>query len=131
MSFTNQERVDIRRFCGYGAFGGITNPAFGWRFFEAYGTLEFKISNLAAEEETTLRSIYLTSTTSLYVLESALYSTTNNLDTDVAAVWTHNKNEQRDRERLFNRMRCDLCDFLGIERGPALADVSGGIRIVV
>lgn len=131
MSLTNQERVDVRRFCGYGAFGGISSPAFGWRFFTAYGTLEFKISNLAAEEEATLRSIYLTSTTSLYVLESSLYATSANLDTDVAAVWTHNKNEQKDREKLFNRMRVDLCDFLGVDRGPALVDVSSGIRIVV
>ena len=128
---TNQERVDVRRFCGYGAFGGISSPAFGYRFFQAYGTLEFKLSNLATEEETTLRLVYLTSANSLYALESALYGTSGNLDTDVAAVWTHNKNEQRDRERLLNRMRCDLCAFLGIERGPDLSSATSGITFVV
>ena len=131
MAFSNQEKVDIRRFCGYGAFGGIASPAFGYRFFTAYGTLEFKLNNLAIEEETTLRSIYLTSVNSLYVLESAIYGTGANLDTASAAVWTHNKNEQKDRERLFNCMRSDLCDFLGIEQGPSLAKASSGIRFIV
>lgn len=131
MAFTAQERVDIRRFCGYGAFGGVTSPAFGYRFFTQYGTLEYKISNLAAEEETTLRTIYLTATISLSVLEAALYGTTANLDTASAAIWTHNANEQRDRERLFNKMRADLCEFLGVQPGPGLARATGGIRMVV
>lgn len=130
MSLTNQEKVDTRRFCGYGAFGGIASPAFGARFFRAYGTLEFKLGNLAAEEESTLRLIYLASVNSLFVLEAALYATSANLDTDVAAVWTHNKNEQRDRERLFNRMRCNLCAFLGVEQGPDLSNAVGITFIV-
>lgn len=113
-------------------FGGTSSPAFGYRFFTQYGTLEYKLTNPAAEEETTLRLVYLTGNpTSLYALEAALYGTTANLDTDVAAVWTHNKNEQRDRERLFNRMRRDLCNFLGISPGPSLADSGGSIPLVV
>ena len=122
-------------------FGGTSSPAFGYRFFTQYGTLEYKLTNPAAEEETTLRGVYLTgigSTTNpaatgvcLYTLEQALYGTTNNLDTDQAAVWTHNKNEQRDRERLYNRMRNDLCAFLGIEPGPGLANSGAGISLVV
>jgi len=141
MAFTNQERVDIRRFCGYGMFGGTATPAFGWRFFTQYGTLEYKLTNLAPEEEATLRGIYLSglnSTTNpgtnvcLYTLEQAMYSTTNNLDTDQAAVWKHNKNELRDRRDLFRQMRLDLCGFIGIEPGPDLAGASSGsIRLVV
>lgn len=131
MSFTNQEKVDVRRFCGYGAFGGIASPAFGYRFFTAYGTLEFKLNNLAAEEEATLRAVYLTSANSLYALESAMYGTSANLDTAQAAIWFHNKNELKDRKRLFNHMRSDLCEYLGVQPGPALASASGGIQIVV
>ena len=131
MSFSNQEKVDVRRFCGYPSFGGITSPAFGARFFTAYGTLEFKLNNLAVEEEATLRAIYLTAVNSLYVLESALYGTTANLDTAQAAIWYHNKNEQKDRERLFNRMRSDLCDFLGVPAGPSLASATGGFQVIV
>ena len=140
MAFTNQERVDIRRYCGYGMFGGTATPAFGWRFFTQYGTLEYKLTNLAPEEETTLRATYLTgpgsttnpSTTgvSLYTLEQAVYGATANLDTDQAAVWKHNKNEVRDRRGLYNQMRFDLCSFLGIEPGPELVN-SGAIRLVV
>lgn len=130
MAFTNQERVDVRRFCGYGAFGGIASPAFGYRYFQAYGSLEYKLSNLAVEEEATLRSVYLTSVNSLYVLESAIYGTTANLDTAQAAVWVHNKDELKDRKKLFNQMRADLCDFLGIPAGPALHN-AGSISLVV
>lgn len=130
MAFTNQERVDVRRFCGYGAFGGISSPAFGYRFFQMYGTLEYKLSNLAIEEEATVRNIYLASVNSLYVLEGAIYGTTANLDTAQAAVWTHNKNELIDRKNLFNQMRKDLCNFLGIGAGPALQG-NGNISLVV
>ena len=130
MAFTNQERVDIRRFCGYGMFGGNASPAWGMRYFTQYGTLEYKLTNPAPEEETTLRLVYLTGNpTSLYALEAAVYGATANLDTDQAAVWKHNKNEVRDRKNLFNQMRRDLCDFIGIEPGPALGD--GGLSFVV
>lgn len=130
MAFTNQERVDIRRFCGYPMFGGISSPAFGYRFFTQYGTLEYKLTNPAPEEETTLRTTYLTGPNNLYTLEQAIFGSTANLDTDQAAVWTHNKNEVRDRLNLFNMVRRQLCGFLGIEPGPDLA-VGGGITLVV
>ncbi|MBV8656616.1 MAG: hypothetical protein JO142_02215 [Burkholderiales bacterium] len=139
MAFSNQEKVDIRRFCGYGMFGGTATPAFGYRFFTQYGTLEYKLNNLAPEEETTLRAIYLTgqnSTTNpgtqvcLYTLEQAVYGATANLDTDRAAVWVHNKDEVRDRQQLFNLMRNELCKFIGIEAGPGLSS-GGGIQLVV
>jgi hypothetical protein len=130
MAFTLQERVDIRRFCGYPMYGGVTSPAFGWRYFKSYGTLEFKISNLAAEEETTLRTIYLSGANSLYVLELAIFGANANLDTDVAAVWVHNKNEVRDRTALFDMVRRRLCGYLGIEEGPHLSS-GGSISLVV
>ena len=131
MAFTSQERVDIRRFCGYPMFGGVTSPAFGYRFFQSYGTLEYKISNPAAEEETTLRAIYLTGTNSLYVLEQAIFASSANLDTDQAAVWHHNDREVRDRTMLFNMVRRQLCDFLGVPAGPGLAAANSGITLTV
>ena len=73
MALTNQERVDVRRFAGYGMFGNAQNLAGGYRYFTAYGTLEFKLSNLSNEEENTIRSIYLTASVSLYTLEAAVY----------------------------------------------------------
>lgn len=131
MAFSNQERVDIRRFAGYPMFGGITSPAFGWRFFKSYGTLEFKLSNPAAEEETTLRAIYLTGTNSLYALEQAIFSASANMDTDQAAVWHHNPREVQDRVSLFNKVRRQLCGFLGVPPGPDLAAANSGITLTV
>ena len=49
-----------------------------------------------------------------------------NLDTDVAAVWTHNKREVADREALFTNLRKKLCEFLGVPPGPAFNSASGG-----
>lgn len=125
--FLESEKVDIRRFCGFQAFGGQPVQAFGHRFFTHYGTLEFRINNLLPEEEAVIRNTYLTN---LNTLETAIVGTGENLDTDQAAVWTHNKNEQRDREALFDGWRRRLCAFIGIPPGPGLA-AGGGIRLVV
>lgn len=117
MSFTNAEKVDIRRFCGYGNFGGTPNAS-GYRFSTAYGTLEYKLNNLLAEEEVVVRTTYLTN---LATLETAIIGSAANLDTDSAAVWKHNKSEVRDRTALFNQWRNELCNFLGLPPGKGLA----------
>ena len=98
MAFTDAEKTDIRRFCGYGAYGGGTpNPASGYRFSTQYGILEYKMNNLSVSEEVVVRTTYLVN---LATLETAIFGISANLDTAQAAVWTHNKNEQRDRENL-------------------------------
>jgi hypothetical protein len=131
MAFTDQERVDIRRFCGYPLFGGTPQSFQSYRFFQSYGTLEYRLTNLSAEEETTLRTTYLTGPNNLYTLEQAITGATANLDTDAAAVWTHNKNEVRDRVRLFNYSCRRLMRFLGVPPGPNYAADSGTIPLVV
>lgn len=129
MSFTEAQKVDIRRFAGYGAYGAGPSGFQSWRFFQAYGTLEFKLNNLDPTEEAVIETTYLAN---LYTLETAITSASSNLDTDVAAVWTHNKNEVRDRTRLFDLWRKRLCDFLGIPPGPHLATAaSGSVGIVI
>ena len=124
--FTTAEKVDIRRFCGYGMFGAQALPASGYRFSTQYGALEYKINNMLPEEEAVVRSTYLTN---LYTLETAIVGTSANLDTEAAAVWKHNKNEQADRDRLFDSWRRRLCEFMGITPGPGLG--SAGLRMVV
>lgn len=127
MALTTAEKVDIRRFCGYGLFGtGTTTPASGYRFSTQYGVLEYKMNTLGTEEEAVVRTTYLAN---LATLESAIVGSSINLDTSVAAVWTHNKNEVRDRKALFNEWRRNLCGFFGIATGPDLN--SGGISVVV
>jgi hypothetical protein len=64
----------------------------------------------------------------LSLLETAITDSGDNLDTDVAAVWTHNKNEVRDRTKLFKQVCRNLCEFLGFEPGPKLG--TGELRIV-
>ena len=129
MAFTDAEKTDVRRFCGYGAYGGGNPlPASGYRFSTQYGILEYKLNNLSAAEETVART-YMTS---LATLETDIIGTAGvrgNLDTEAAAVWKHNQNEYRDRKKLFDGVRRELCSFLGISPGPGLG--SGGLTLVV
>lgn len=126
MAFTDAEKTDIRRFCGYPAYGAGPSGFQSWRFFQAYGTLEYRLDNLGAAEEAVVRNTYLAN---LPGLETAILAASANLDTDEAAVWTHNRNEIRDRENLFSDWRRKLCFFLGVPPGPALGE--SGIRLVV
>lgn len=128
MALTSAQLTDCRRFCGYAMFGANAVQMFGYRFFQQYGVLEYRMANASDDEYTVIQN-YLTQLTAL---ETAIYGTSANLDTDRAAVWTHNKNEQRDRERLFDSTRRRLCGFFGVPPGPALAATdNGSITMVV
>jgi hypothetical protein len=125
MAFTDSEKTDIRRFCGYPAYGSTPQGFNGWRFFQAYGTLEYRMQYLSAAEEAVVRTQLAT----LRTLESAIPNAATTLDTEQAAVWTRNPDEMAERTRLFDDWRRRLCGFLGLPPGPALADA--GIRLVV
>lgn len=125
MAFTDAERTDIRRFCGYPAYGAAPTGFQTWRFYQAYGLLEFRINNVSDAEAGVVRR-YLSTLT---VLESAIPRASDNLDTDQAAVWTRNRDEPKDRAKLFDDWRRRLCGFFGIPPGPALSD--SGITLVV
>lgn len=127
MSFTNAQKVDIRRFCGYMLFGSGPGGFEGWRFFQAYGLLEYRMNNMAPEEEAVVETVYLAN---LYTLESAIPATSANLDTAKAAVWEHNANELRDRDALFSNWRRKLCVFIGVPLGEGLQGGSG-MRLVI
>jgi hypothetical protein len=128
MAFTAAERVDIRRFCWYPVYGGTPSSFQSYRFFQAYGLLEYRLSNLSAEEEAVVRTTFLAN---LATLETAIPAASANLDTDVAAVWTHNRRELADREALFDSWRCKLCEFLGVPPGPGRAGNSASPQLVV
>lgn len=125
MAFTDAQKVDIRRHCGFPVYGSQVGSNAGYRYFQSYGTLEFRMSNLTAAEE----AVVVTYLTSLTTLEAAIAASGANLDTDVAAVWTHNKNEVRDRDRLYKLTCRRLCGALGVPPGPNLGD--GTTRLVV
>ena len=125
MAFTDAERTDVRRYCGYPAYGAGASGFQGWRFFQAYGLLEYRLTNLAASEEAVTRGYLI----QLSALESEIPATGSRLDTSEAAVWTRNPEELRERTRLFDDWRRRLCGFLGVPPGPALGD--GQIAVVV
>jgi hypothetical protein len=119
------EKTDVRRYCGYPAYGAAPVGFQTWRFFQVYGLLEFRMNNLSQAEIGIVRRHLVT----LHGLEAAVPRSGENLDTDQAAVWTHNRDETRDRTRLFDSWCRRLCGFLGVPAGPALSD--GGITLVV
>ncbi|MEJ0016758.1 MAG: hypothetical protein WDN25_09340 [Acetobacteraceae bacterium] len=125
MAFSDSEKTDVRRFCGYPAHGAANSGMQNWRFFQAFGLLEFRLNNLSDSEAGVVRRYLGT----LTVLEHAVPHAGDNLDTDQASVWTRNRDELRDRTRLFDDWRRRLCAFLGIPPGPGMGD--GGIALVV
>jgi hypothetical protein len=114
--FTDQQKTDIRRHCGYPAYGAAPAGNMGWRFFVAYGALEYRLNNLSPAEQ----AVVLTYIATLNQLEAVVPPTSDNLDSDGAANWQHNKNELADRLRLLDGWRRRLCAFLGVPPGEGL-----------
>jgi hypothetical protein len=96
-----------------------------WRYFQVFGLLEFRLTNLSSSEIVVARR-YLGNLTTL---EMAVPAASENLDTDQASMWTRNKDELADRIRLFDEWRRRLCGFLGVPTGPALS--SGGTASLI
>jgi hypothetical protein len=114
--FTNQQKTDIRRYCGYPAYGAAPSGNMGWRFYTAYGALEYRLNNLSAEEE----AVSLDYLTTIAALQTAAIGASDNLDSDSAAAWTHNRNEVGDRLHLLDTWRRRLCSFFGVPPGEGL-----------
>ncbi len=125
MPFSDNELTDLRRHCGYPAYG-IGNGGFSnWRFYQAYGMLEYRLQRLSGAEE----SVACTYIQTLATLEHAVTDASATLDTDSAAAWTRNAREVAERTRLFDDWRRRLCGFLGVPPGPSLGDTR--TRLVV
>lgn len=129
MALTDAQMVDTRRFLGYPLVG--TTMAINqyqdvvyMKFGMVTMSLYMRLTSLDSSEESVLINTYLANLT---MLESAIIGASGNLDTDVAAVWTRNKNEVSDRTQLFDSWRRRLCAFIGIAPGPFLGN--GGGRI--
>ncbi|HBK05768.1 MAG TPA: hypothetical protein DDZ81_07860 [Acetobacteraceae bacterium] len=122
---SDAEKVDIRRLCGYPAYGAAPTGMQSWRYFQVYGLLEFRLNNLGDAELVIARRYIGT----LNALEVAIPATSDGLDTDQASVWTRNKDELADRIKLFDEWRRRLCGFLGVAAGPGLS--SGSATLIV
>lgn len=123
---TDPEKTDARRFCGYPAQGASPGGNSGWRFYQSYGALEYRLNNLSASEEAVLRQHLAT----LRMFERAIPAAADNLDTQAAAVWTHSPTELADRQRLERDWGRRLCGFLGIPAGPALQGGASAFLVV-
>jgi len=123
--FTDAQKTDIRRFCGYPAYGAGAWGFEGWRFFQAYGLLEYRMNNLSPSEMTVVTNYLAT----LYTLEAAVTAASATLGTAEAAVWTRNPYEVRERAGLLDDWRRRLCAFMGVPNGPGLGD--GTLTLVV
>ncbi|MBN8901539.1 MAG: hypothetical protein BGO51_02090 [Rhodospirillales bacterium 69-11] len=113
MALSMSERTDIRRFCGYPVVGEAPD---GSRLFPANMRLEVRMESLSSSEELLVRRQLAT----LSTLEADVTNAGGNLDTDQAGIWSRNRTEVQDRERLFGICRRRLCHFLGIAPGPGL-----------
>jgi hypothetical protein len=123
---TDAEKTDARRFCGYPAYGAAPSGNTGWRFYQVYGALEYRLNNLSPSEETVLRHHLA----NLRMFEAAIPIASDNLDTQSAAVWTRNPTEIADRQRLLRDWGRRLCGFLGLPPGPALQNENSLALIV-
>ena len=118
-SFSEADKVDVRRFCWYPAYGAGASGFQGWRFFQAYGLLEYRLNNLSPAEVAVVQATYLAN---LRTLETAVVAAAGNLATQAAGPWTHNKAEVADRVALFDAWRLRLCGFVGVPPGPERGD---------
>ena len=113
---SDADKTDARRFCGYPAIGSGADGNAGWRYFQAYGELEYRLAHLSASEEAVLGRYVAT----LRALEQAVLDAAGNLDTESAAVWSRNPKEVGDRTSLLDDWRRRLCAFLGVPPGQPL-----------
>jgi hypothetical protein len=125
---TDAQKDDIRRHCGFPVFGnGISAspPSFGYRYYDWYLIIEYRMNNLSTNQELLLTTVYIPNCTAAL---NAIQTASTNLDTDRAAVWYHNKYEVRDRFNLY-KLQCQLLiQFMGAESPGNLIN---GMRLTV
>jgi len=113
--FSEAEKVNIRRFCGYSVAGSASSSVY---FFSVNGDLEWKMNNLSSDEYIQARDIL----TQLLSLETSFWGAASTMDTASAAAWVRNPSELENRRDMLVMARRYLCDFLGVVPGPALGD---------
>src|SRR5512146_222267 len=121
MSLTAAQKTNVRRWAGYAATAdALIDDSHDDAFVITLGvrtTLEHRLNTLTAAEESVLTTFYLTQ---LATLEAAIPAMTGSLDTDSAGSWQANPRELDQRIRLFNRVRRDMCAYIGVDPGPSL-----------
>lgn len=111
---TDAQKDEVRRHSGFPVYGlgvGTTPPTFGYRYNTWYLILEYRMNNLSPNQELLLMNQYVANCSQAL---AAIQSSSNNLSTEKAAVWTHNKYEVRDRFQLY-KLQCELLiQYMGL-----------------
>ncbi len=121
------ERTEARRHLGYPVHGAHPSGNMGWQFYQASGSVEYRLSHLSDSELGVARQFLGT----LAVLERAIPEVAAGLDTGSAAGWVRNPAELSERGRLFDDWRRRFCAFLGVAPGPGLAAARANVSLVV
>ena len=126
-ALSDQEKEDVREFCGYPLYGNGT-VIFPAPWVNVYWlALETRMNTMQPAELQNTR--YKLSV--LYPLDLAIFTAGGTLQVDTAAVFKRNANEMKERHRLFDHYRKRLCQFLGVPPGPNLNQGDGSIKLVV
>jgi hypothetical protein len=126
-AFTDQQKVDIRRYCGYPFLGdGVIVFPFPWIMRE-YLALETRMANITPTEA----AVVVTYLESLAILEAAIPAASSTQGTQSAAVWTRNPNEIRERKMTYDLWRRELCGMMDVPPGPNLSRGSRGMSWIV
>jgi hypothetical protein len=118
MAFTDAEKVKIRHYCGFPAYGVAPLANFWMRSTYEDGQLEFVMRALSVDEEAKVITYYLPK---LEQLETDIYNVRDNSDTARAAVWYRNASELQERMQNYTIWRKQLCRFIGSYYGPEIA----------
>lgn len=108
MSLSAAERVDVRRFAGYGALAPTPPDA-----------LEAAMDVVTPEAEAVIRINMLPA---LRTMETALTGSVSSIDTASAAVWTRNAAALAEYSLLFRNQRLMLCRFVSVDPGLGIYD---------
>ena len=124
--FSDAEKTDIRRFCGYPAYGAGPWGFQGWRFFQAYGLLEYRMNNLSCRGRSSVPHL---SRHAAWTGGCRPPSRPEPRHETRQPSGPATQDEVRDRFALLDEWRRRLCSFLGFPPGPSFVDP--GITLVV
>jgi hypothetical protein len=131
---TDTEKTNVRRWGGWGLVGDpataiYAQPVYAPSYIRTgVGLLlDDRLNHMTPSEEGVLKAVYLEP---LAKLETDILSVADNVDTDSAGPWVHNKRERQDRESLFNSLRRRMCAFLNFLPGPYLTGSDYAMAVV-
>jgi hypothetical protein len=117
---SDSDKTDIRRHLKFPMYGDPATVATGWRYWQTYGLLEYRMNHFSVSEENLITTMYLPT---INGMEREIFANVmENLDTEQAAVWKHNKNEIADKYKLYYSVCKALNRFIFATNEPTPLD---------